>query len=341
VVGQRAVAQLSGPRKAAVLMAIIGEEAAGAICKHLSEQEIQAVTRELADIGKVPSETVMQVMEEYSQMAILQDSSAQGGREFTSRLLTRAFGDDAARQLLDKVGRQQELNTAQLDSLRKVDAQQLAKYLEEEHPQTITLVLAHLEAKQASEVLMKLPEQVQGEAVRRLAQLRQFSPEMAQRVSTVLNKRVQSVGEQSRQTFAGFKSVADLMNRLAPSAAKGILESIEAQDPNIAISVRNLMFTFEDILGVSDAYIREWLGALDKKTLALALKGASVELREHIFRAMSSRAVEMLKEDIETLGAVRGKDVSKAQQEAVEVLRRLESEGKVVLKAEGDDEYIV
>jgi flagellar motor switch protein FliG len=270
-----------------------------------------------------------------------QDYLAQGGIEFATRSLVKAFGDENANYLLKKVGRLQELSVGQLDSLQKADPTQLAKFLESEHPQTIALILAHLDGKQASTLLMKLPEQTRGACVKRLAQLRQFSPEMAEKVSVVLNRRLQSLGEQSRKTYAGFKSVADMMNRLEGGVAKTILEAIEHDDPKLAINIRNLMFTFEDLIGVTDAHIREWLGAMDKKTLALALKGATQDMKDHIFRAMSSRAVEMLKEDMEALGPVRAKDVAAAQQEAVTLVRKLEAEGKVVLKAEGDDEYIV
>ena len=146
---------------------------------------------------------------------------------------------------------------------------------------------------------------------------------MAEKVSVVLNRRLLSLGEQSRKTYAGFKSVADVMNRLEPMAAKTILETIEHDDPKTAISIRNLMFTFEDLLGVADVYVREWVGSMDKKTLAVALKGASPDLKNHIFRAMSSRAVDMLKEDMEVLGPVRSKEVTQAQQEAVALLRKL------------------
>ena len=217
----------------------------------------------------------------------------------------------------------------------------MAKFLEGEHPQTIALILAHLDGKQASALLMKLPEQTRAESIKRLAQLRQFSPEMAEKVSVVLNRRLQSLGEQSRKTYAGFKSVADVMNRLESATAKTILEAIEQADAKLAINIRNLMFTFEDLLGVSDVHVREWLGAMDKKTLAVALKAASEDLKNHIFRAMSSRAVEMLKEDMAALGPVRSKEVAQAQQEAVTLLRKLEAEGKVVLKADGDDEYVM
>ena len=292
-------------------------------------------------MGRVPLEMAHEILEEYSQLALTQDCLAQGGVDFATRLLVKAFGEENAKSLLQKVARLQEMGAGQLDSLQNSDPQQLAKFLEAEHPQTIALVLAHVDGKQASALLMKLPEQVRAEAVKRLAQLRQFSPEMAEKVSVVLHRRLQSLGEQSRKTYAGFKSVADVMNRLEQSSAKTILDVIEQDDPKLAINIRNLMFTFEDLLSVSDVGIREWLGSMDKKVLATALKGASNDLKESIFRAMSSRAVEMLKEDIEALGAVRNREVAHAQQEAVNVIRKLEADGKVVLKAEGDDEYIV
>ena len=332
---------LTGTRKAAILMAIMGEEIAGAIYRHLSDKDAQVVTKELAELSGVPPDIAHQVLEEYSQLSMTQDYLAQGGIDFATRSLVKAFGDENANYLLKRVVKLQELSVGQLESLQKADPQQLAKFLESEHPQTIALIMAHLDGKQASTLLMKLPEQNRAECVKRLAQLRQFSPEMAEKVSLVLNRRLQSLGEQSRKTYAGFKSVADMMNRLEAGAAKGILEAIEHDDAKLAINIRNLKFTFEDLVGVTDAHIREWLGAMDKKTLALALKGASQEIKDHIFRAMSSRAVEMLKEDMEALGPVRSKDVAHAQQEAVTLIRKLEAEGKVVLKSEGDDEYVV
>jgi flagellar motor switch protein FliG len=333
--------EIPGSRKAAILLAVLGEEASSAVFRHLSEKDVQVVTKELAEMGRVSADTAKQILEEYSQLVLTQDYLAQGGIELATRLLVKAFGNEDAKNLLQKVVRLQELSASKLDSLQNADPQQLAKFLEGEHPQTIALVLAHLDGKPASSLLMKLPEQSRAEVVKRLAQLRQFSPEMAEKVSVVLNRRLQSLGEQRRKTYAGFKSVADLVNRLDSGSAKEILAAIENEDPKLAINIRNLMFTFDDLLSVPDVAIREWLGAMDKKTLALSLKGASADLKNHIFRAMSSRAVEMLKEDMEALGPVRAKEVAQAQQEAIAVIRRLESEGKVTLKTEGDDEYIV
>jgi flagellar motor switch protein FliG len=336
-----ASSRINGLRKAAIFMAVMGEDAASAVYRNLSEREVQLVTQELGELGAVPAEIASGVLEEYSQLALSQNHATAGGPEVASRLLVKAFGADAANKLLQKVARLHELNEGQLESLQRADPQQLAKFLDGEHPQTIALILAHLDDKQASILLMKLSETVRAEAIKRLAQLRQFSPEIAEKVSVVLNRRLLSLGEQSRKAFAGVKSVAEVMNRLEPVAAKAILETIEQDDPQTAISIRNLMFTFEDLLGVADVSVREWLNVMDKKVLAVALKGASADLKDHIFRAMSSRAVEMLKEDMEATGPARGKDVAKAQQEAVTLLRKLETEGKVTLKAEGEDEYVV
>jgi len=243
--------------------------------------------------------------------------------------------------LMEQVTRAQEMSAGKLDSLQKSDPAQLAKFLEGEHPQTIALILAHLDSKQGCALLTRLPEGVRGETVKRLAKLRQFSPEMAQKVSLVLHNRLQAMGEQSRRAYAGFKGVADLLNRLDQAAAKNILETIEKEDAKLAISIRNLMFTFEDLLTVPDVAIREILAQIDKKALALSLKGASQEVRDHIFKSMSTRAIDMLKEDMEVLGPVRAKDVQKAQQDVVAVARKLESEGKITLTTEGEDEYVL
>lgn len=233
-----------------------------------------------------------------------------------------------------------ELSGDKLDSLRKADPQQLAKFIEGEHPQTIALILAHLESKQASTVLMRLAPELRAEPIKRLAQLRQFSPEMAQRVAMVLHKRLEALGEQSSRAYAGLRGVADLMNRLDLKTGKDILETIEGEDPKLALSIRNLMFTFEDLLTVPEAGIREILGQMDKKTLATALRGSSEEMKAYIFKSMSSRAVEMLKEDMEVLGPVKAKQVNAAQLEAVAVARKLEAEGKFSLTPEADDDFV-
>ncbi len=332
---------LNGVRKAAVLLVLLGEEAATTVYRHLSQAQLQRLTREISELNSVKPETAAAVLEEYYRLSLTQDYLAQGGDEYARSLLVKAFGGDGAKALLEQVSRAQDLSATQLDTLQKADPQELARFLEDEQPQTIALMLAYLDAKSASAVLMKLPEAVRVESVKRLAQLRNFSPEMAQKVSTVLHKRLQTVGEQSRRNYAGFKSAADLMNRLEPGAMNAVLDAIESDDAKLALNIRNLMFTFDDLLSVPENGIRELVGRLDKKVLTLALKGASEELRNHLMKAISSRAYEMLKEDMEVMGPVRAREVNKAQQEAVAVARKLEAEGKVILKPETGDEYIV
>jgi len=330
----------AGARKAAILLVILGEDAASEIYRHLPPAEVEKITGEIAELSSVDAETALAILEEFEHQIMAADGAAHGGAAYANKLLLKAFGEEGAKELLRQVAVAAEKNAARLDSLRKADPEQLAKFIEGEHPQTIALILAHLEAKQASDLLMRLPEDLRADAIKRLAQLRQFSPDMAQRVSIVLHKRLDALGEQSRRAYAGLRGVADVMNRLELKTAKTILEGIEKEDPKLALSIRNLMFTFEDLVSVPEVGIRELLGQMDKKTLAMALRGASEELKNYIFKSMSSRAVEMLKEDMEVLGPVKTRDIHKAQLEAVAVARKLEAEGKVTLTPEGDDEYV-
>jgi flagellar motor switch protein FliG len=330
----------SGLRKAAILMVLLGEDAASDIYRHLPQPEVEKITQEIATINQVEPEAGLAVLEEFDRLILTGDYITQAGMEYANKVLVKAFGKEGASELLRQVSRSAEISGTKLDSLRKVDPQQLAKFIEGEHPQTIALILAHLESKQASTVLMKLPPELRAEPIKRLAQLRQFSPEMAQRVAVVLHKRLEALGEQSRRAYAGLRGVADLMNRLDVAVGKTILEAIEGEDPKLALSIRNLMFTFEDLLTVPETGIRDLLGQMDKKTLATALRGASEELKNYIFKSMSSRAVEMLKEDMEVLGPVKSKEINKAQLEAVAVARKMEAEGKLTLTPETEDEFV-
>jgi len=330
----------TGLRKAAILMVLLGEDAASEIYRHLPQTEVEQVTQEIAGLDYVNPETGLEVLEEFHRLVLTGDYISQGGTDYANKLLLKAFGKEGASELLRQVSQAAEVSGTKLDSLRKADPQQLAKFIEGEHPQTIALILAHLESKQASMVLMKLPPELRAEPIKRLAQLRQFSPEMAQRVAVVLHGRLEALGEQSRRAYAGLRGVADLMNRLDVAVGKTILEAIEGEDPKLALSIRNLMFTFEDLITVPEAGIRELLGQMDKKTLATALRGASEEVKNYIFKSMSSRAVEMLKEDMEVLGPVKTREINKAQLEAVAVARKLEAEGKLTLTQETEDEFV-
>lgn len=330
---------LTGPRKAAILLTLLGEDSAATVFRNLNQDDLQRVADEVAGLGTVPVELSVQVFEEYQRITEAQDYLIQGGNDYARRLLVKAFGEEDAEDIINRLTKARELNP--LESLQRADPQKLARFLEAEHPQTIALILGQLGDRQASALLISLPNDVRAEAVKRLANLRRFSPEMAEKVSSVLAQRLKAVGEQGKRAYSGFQSVADIMNCIDTTIAQEILVDIENEEPNLAISIRDLMFTFDDLLQVGEAQLRELTGAIDKRVLATALKGTGEPLKNHFFRTMSSRAVEMLKEDIEALGPVRSKDVLKAQSDIVAIARQLESEGKIVLKGEAHDEYVV
>ncbi len=336
----RAKSALSGARKAAILLTVLGEEAAAVICRQLSSSDVQQIAAEVASIDAIPPELAQQVLEEYQQQATAHRFVIQGGTDYATRLLKKAFGEENGKELALKVTHTQRSGAGQLDWLRNTDPKQLAALLEKEHAQTIALVLAHLEPQHASPILAKLPSELQIDVVKRIAQLQNFSPDAAETISNVLQQKLKLGGPEKKAGPARPDTVPGLMNQLEPATSRAILEAIEKDNAELAGSIRNLMFTFEDLIGVPETALRDLLGAVDKKTLALALKGASDPVKEHIFKAMSSRAVEMLKEDMDVLGRVRGKDVAKAQQEVIAAARQLEAEGKITLRAEADDEFV-
>ena len=334
-------ANFTGTRKAAILLSLLGEDAAAPILRNLPDEDLERIAEEVTQLGQVPFEATVQVLEEYQQMMTAQEFIAVGGQDVAVRLLVKAFGEAGAKSMVDRLARQDEARSLRVESLKKADPQQLARFLVGEHSQTKALILSHLDAKQASALLMKLEPEVRADCVRRVANLGQFSPDVAAKVSTLLNRRLRSVGDQSKRANNGFRNLAELMNRLDPLAAREILENIERDEPKLAISIRDLMFTFDNFLEVPEQEMRELMNTVDKKTLMVALKGASEDLKSHFYRTMSSRAVEMMKEDSEVMGPVRSKDVAKAQAEIVAIARKLESEGKIVLKSEGEDEYVL
>lgn len=337
---RRLTTHLNGVRKAAVLLVAVGEDLAKEILRTLPEPDVQRLTEELADLRGISPEMSAEILEEFWEMLETQNVMVHGGVDYASRLLTDAFGKERAEDLLALVRRSQEAAQGNLAQLQRTDPQQLGKLLDAEHPQTIALVLAHLDPRRASMVLDNLSEEHKVVSIQRLAEMRQFSPEMAQKVAHILHRRLESVGDTARKSYSGFKAVADLLNRLNAEESKKILETIEEGQPELALSIRNLMFTFEDLVTVPPATIREIVSGVDKRQLAMALRGANEELRAQIFKAMSSRAVEMLKEDMEVLGPVRSREVAAAQQEILSLARRLEAEGKVILKLESGDEML-
>jgi flagellar motor switch protein FliG len=331
---------MSGVRKAAILLVALGEDLSKQILRSLSEADVQMLTEELAELRTVPPEISAAVVEEFWQVLESQNFMVHGGLDYASRLLTETFGKVRADDLMTMVRRSQEAAQGNLAKLQRTDPQQLGKLLDSEHPQTIALVLAHLDPRRASLVVDNLSEEHKVVCLQRLAEMRQFSPEMAQKVAHSLHRRLESMGDTQRQNYSGFKAVADLLNRLNADESKNILEVIENKDPALALNIRNLMFTFDDLVTVPAATIRELVSGVDKRQLALALRGSNEELRATIFKSMSSRAVDMLKEDMEVLGPVRSREVAQAQQEILNLARRLEAEGKVILKLETGDEML-
>ncbi len=338
--GRSLTASLNGARKAAVLLVAIGEDLAKDLLRALPEPDVQKITEELADLRGVSPEMTAEILEEFWELLETQNVMVHGGLDYASRLLMETFGKERAEDLLALVRRSQEAAQGNLAQLQRTDPQQLGKLLDAEHPQTIALVLAHLDPRRASMVLDNLSEDHKVVSIQRLAEMRQFSPEMAQKVAHILHRRLESVGDTARKSYSGFKAVADLLNRLNAEESKKILETIEEGQPELALSIRNLMFTFEDLVTVPSQTIREIVAGVDKRQLAMALRGANEDLRAQIFKAMSSRAVEMLKEDMEVLGPVRSREVAQAQQEILNLARKLETEGKVVLKLETGDEML-
>jgi flagellar motor switch protein FliG len=336
----KAKSALSGTRKAAILLTVLGEEAAAVICRQLSSSDMQQIAAELASLDAIPPELAQQVLEEYAQQAAAHRLVIQGGADYTTRLLKKAFGEENGKDLVQKVSQMKNSGGGKLDWLRTANPQQLAALLEKEHPQTIALIVAHMDPPQASLIVSKLQPELQIDVVKRVAQMQNFSPDAAETIGDILNQKLKQSGAEKKQEPSKIDSLPALMNQLQPATAKAILDAIEQENADLANNIRNLMFTFEDLIGVPETALRDLLGAVDKKTLALALKGASEPVKAHIFKAMSSRAVEMLKEDMDVLGRVRGKDVAKAQQEVIASARQLEAEGKITLRAEADDEFV-
>jgi flagellar motor switch protein FliG len=331
----------SGLRKAAILLSILDEAEAAPVLRSMPGADQARIAEEMAKLPQVSTEAALHVLEEYRQVMTTQDVVAAGGRDVAVRLLVKALGENGAKGIIERMNREDDGQAINVNTLKKTEPEKVVRFLSGEHAQTKAFLLGQLDARQASALLMKLEPEARADCVKRMATMGQLSSHAAAKAFTVINRRFGSPGEATKQTSPGSKNLADLMNRLEPAAAREILETIESTDPTLAISIRDLMFTFENFIEVPEPDLRELMVAVDKKTLTIALKGASEDLKTHIYRTMSSRAVEMLKEDSEMMGPVRGKDVAKAQSEMIAIARKLEAEGKIVLRSQGEDEYVL
>jgi flagellar motor switch protein FliG len=335
------VEQLSGLRKSAVLMIMIGDEASSEILKQLDEDEIQAISREIARVQSLTSDQAEHVLEEFYQMAIAHDYVVKGGVDYARKVLISAFGPESAKRMLDRLMKSLGNETLSFDALQKTDPQQLAKFIHSEHPQTIALILSHLNPSQAAGLLFSLPAEIRADVALRMASLDQISPEIISKIAGVIGSKLKSIGELSREAYGGVHAVAEMFNRLDSNTSKDILDTIEQSNPTLVETIRHMMFVFEDILLLDVNAVKEVLGKVDRKILTVALKGTSEQMRNHMLQAMSQRGAEMLREDMDALGPIKIKEVEAAQQQIIAVVRQLESEGVISLKGTAGEQYVL
>lgn len=333
-------AVLPGVRKAAILSLMLGEEASASVFKYLNEEEIERIAKEVASLGTVPKEAGESVLDEFHQMTMAASYVARGGVEYAQQLLLKSLSPENARRIIDRVVRSFQ-STAGFTSLAKADPQQLSKFILGEQPQTIALILAHLDASHAAQLLSLLPETLRVDVLSRMANLDEISPEVVSRISSVIEQRLKTLGTSSHESYGGVRAVAELLNRLDRTVSQPVIEAIEGQNPDLAVSIRNLMFVFDDLMKVEDSALREIIQRADRKVLTVALKGTTEEMRGRFYQNMSKRAADMLREEMEVLGAIRLREVEKAQHEIVAIARKLEEEGLLTTGAAAGEAYVV
>ena len=333
--------RLPGLRKAAILMIILGPETAAEIFRHLDEEEVQRIGREVARVHSITSEEGEGILDEFYQMTVAHDYVLKGGIDYARKVLDSAFGPDTARRMLDRLVRALGTEQASFDTLRRTDPQQLAKFIHAEHPQTIALVLSHLNPTHAAGLLASLPPELRADVALRMANLDQISPDIISKIAGVIGAKMKTLGELSRESYGGVNAVAEMFNRLDTHTSKEILDDIERVEPWLVESIRQMMFVFEDLLLLDQGAVKEVLGRVDRKILTTALKGTSEQLKNHLLQAMSQRGAEMLREDMEALGPVKIKEVEGAQQQIIAVVRQLENEGVISLKGAAGEQYVL
>jgi flagellar motor switch protein FliG len=329
---------LTGVEKAAALLATLGQNVSAEILKHLNEEEVQRVSQAVAQMSRLSSSEAETVLEEFDQMVIAQQYVVKGGMDYAREMLQRAFGADTAARLLDQVKNQIASEMASFDVLQKADPQQLAKFIHNEHPQTIALVLSHLTATQAAALLTSLPPALRRDVAVRMANLDQISPEIIGKIAAVIEEKLQALGEFSRESYGGVRAVAEMINRLDIGESREILNAIEEEDAKLFETIRHLMFVFEDLMQLDVRDLKELIQRVDRKLLTIALKGTSDQLKTRIMSVMSQRSAEMLREDIEVIGAVKIREVEAAQQHIIALIREMEKDGSITLQ---QSQYVV
>lgn len=330
---------LTGRQKAANFLIFLGPEKSASIFKHLNEEEIEQITLEIANVRQVTTEKADDIFREFFEMCLANQYIGQGGIAYAKEVLERAYGEEKTVEIISRISA--SLQVRPFDFMRKTEPSQLLNFIQSEHPQTIALILAYLDAEKSSIILSALPPDRQAEVAKRIAIMDTTSPEVIKEVERVLERKLSSIAPQELTNAGGVKSVVDIINRVDRGTEKTIMEALEVQDPELAEEIKKLMFVFEDVVMIDDRSVQRVLREVESQDLALALKGSSTEVSQKIYANMSVRASEMLKEDIEFMGPVRLRDVEEAQQRVVNIIRRLEETGEIVVARGGGDEVIV
>lgn len=334
----RVAGKLTGRRKAAILLVTLGPEKAARVLKNLEESEVEALTIEVANLGKVSNEERKAVLEEFQSLTKAREMIMTGGIEYAKEMLIKAFGPEKAMQIIERLV--SNLAVKPFEFMRAADVVQVVNFLQSEHPQTIALVLSFLDPRTASQVIGALPENLQIEVIKRIALLERASPDVVKEIEKLLEKKFAGVATQALSAVGGLDTAAEIMNNLDRSTEKNIMERLTYETPELAEEIRRRMFVFEDILKLDDRSVQLVLREVNTQDLAVALKGASEELKQKIFNNMSKRAQQLLKDEIEFMGPVRVKDVEEAQQKIINVIRRLEEAGEIVIARGGGEELI-
>lgn len=333
------ISELSGLKKAAVLMVSLDQAIAGEILKHMDVTQIEEISREIASMGPIPQSLRDEIVSEFYQLALARSYADEGGWDYAKSLLAKSLPEDDAKKIIEQVN--QSIQSAPFSFLQKAESENLLTFIQDEHPQTIALILAHLKPVQAAEILVGLASQKQVEVVKRIANMEQTNPEVIKEVERGLEHRLSAMITQTFEKAGGVENVAEMLNLADRATEKSIMEGLEAEDPDLVEQIRRLMFVFEDIMMVNDKGIQSMLKEVDNEDLALALKTASQDLKDKIFKNMSERAAQLIKEDMEYMGPVRVSDVEAAQQKIVDVVRRLEESGEIIISGRGGEKDLV
>ena len=329
----------TGIQKAAILLIALGPERSADIFKHLKEDEIEELTLEIANTRSVSPQVKEDVLNEFYQICLAQQYIAEGGIGYAKELLDKALGEDRAKEVITKLTA--SLQVRPFEFVRKTDPSQLLNFIQDEHPQTIAMILSYLTSAQAALVIGALPPEKQADVAKRIAMMDRTSPDVIKEVERVLEKKLSSLVNQDYTIVGGVDAIVNILNTVDRTTEKHIMESLEIEEPELADEIRKKMFVFEDILLLDDRAIQRVLRDVDNADLGVALKAANEEVQNGIFKNLSKRLAAMIKEDMEFMGPVRMKDVEEAQQKVVSVIRKLEDSGEIVISRGGGDEIVV